>query len=258
MSTDAKTVKSYDDQAMVWAKRMRSGENIAHKYLEKPAMYQLLGDIRGKSVLCVGCGTGEECEYLKSQGAKRVVGIDISSGLIEVAKESFTGIEFEVMDMEQLSYMPDSFDVVYSSLTMHYVQDWIRVFKEILKVMKADGRFIFSTHHPIKWASEVTRDEKKSSFIMGFERDKNEMEVVVHGDYLNERKISDKWFGSMEVTFYSKPISQIFREVTESGFRIVNFLEPKAIDEAKEKAKGFWTIHQKIPMFMMFELMKAK
>ena len=66
---------------------MRSGKNIAHKFLEKPAMYKKLPDLKDKSILCIGCGTGEECEHLKSLGAKRVVGIDISKGLIDFAKK---------------------------------------------------------------------------------------------------------------------------------------------------------------------------
>ena len=94
MPTDKETVKSYDDYAKKWADKLRSGQNFAHKYLEKPAMYSKLPDLKGKSAICIGCGTGEECEHLKSLGADKVVGIDISQGLIDVAKQSFPQIEF--------------------------------------------------------------------------------------------------------------------------------------------------------------------
>ncbi len=47
MSTDKKTTESYDNYAEKWANRMRSGNNTAHEYLEKPAMYGKLSDLTG-------------------------------------------------------------------------------------------------------------------------------------------------------------------------------------------------------------------
>ncbi|MBU1110766.1 hypothetical protein KKB83_04060 [Patescibacteria group bacterium] len=71
MATDKDTINSYNQYVKKWAGKLRSGKNIAHEYLEKPAMYKKLPNLSGKSVLCVGCGTGEECDYLLKQGAKK-------------------------------------------------------------------------------------------------------------------------------------------------------------------------------------------
>lgn len=106
MATDQDTIKSYNNYAKKWAERLRGGKNIAHKYLEKPAMYGKLPNLANKSVLCIGCGTGEECDYISKQGAKKVVGIDISDGLIEFAQKSYPKINFYVMDMEKIDF-PD-------------------------------------------------------------------------------------------------------------------------------------------------------
>src|ERR1700683_4583507 len=100
MSTDENTVRSYGDYAEKWATHMRNGENIAHTYLEKPAMYRKIPKLSGDTVLCLGCGTGEECAHVASLGAKKVVGIDIADGLIEYARKSYPQLEFQVMDME--------------------------------------------------------------------------------------------------------------------------------------------------------------
>lgn len=58
MPTDKKTIKSYNGYAAKWAQKLRSGNNYAHTFLEKPAMYKKLPNLKGKSVLCIGCGTG--------------------------------------------------------------------------------------------------------------------------------------------------------------------------------------------------------
>src|SRR3989338_3961687 len=169
MATDKKTIKFYGNYALKWAEKMRSGKNVAHKFLEKPAMYKNLPNLKGKSVLCIGCGTGEECKHLESLGAKRVVGIDISKGLIDFAKKSYPDFEFHVMDMEKLNFPDNSFDFVYSSLTMHYIKDWTKTLNDIHKILKKDGTFLFSTHHPVKWGASVNRSKEKNSFLMGYE-----------------------------------------------------------------------------------------
>lgn len=153
-------------------------------------MYKKLPNLKDKSVLCIGCGTGEECEHLKSLGAKRVVGIDTSKGLIDFAKKSYPDLEFHVMDMEKLNFTDDSFDFVYSSLTMHRVKDWTKTLRGVYKILKKGGTFVFSTHHPVKWGAEVNRSKEKDLFLIGYEKYESG-EGKVFGDYLNTRKIDD-------------------------------------------------------------------
>jgi hypothetical protein len=58
------SVDSYSRFAQKWQSLMHGGKNLAHTYVEKPAMFSMLPeDLQGKEVLCLGCGTGEECQY---------------------------------------------------------------------------------------------------------------------------------------------------------------------------------------------------
>ncbi|MEX0917645.1 MAG: class I SAM-dependent methyltransferase [Candidatus Paceibacterota bacterium] len=255
MSTDKETVDSYSNYAEQWATRMRSGENIAHEYLEKPAMYKRLPDLKGKSVLAVGCGTGEECAHLKSLGASKVVGIDVSEGLIEYARKSYPDIEFHVMDMEQID-LDEKFDFVYSSLVMHYVESWNKTLNSIAAVMKDGATLLFSTHHPATWGAQRTRTEGERTSLLGYKKLKKNQECEVIGDYLNTRKINDVWFGNFDVSYYHRSLESILTDILASNFQIVDFAEPKAVPAAKEKDKVFYEIHDKIPLFMIFALQK--
>ena len=256
MATDKKTIKSYDDYAIKWAEKIRSGKNIAHKFLEKPAMYKKLPSLKGKTVLCIGCGAGEECEHLKFLGAKKVIGIDISKGLINIAKTSYPDLEFHVMDMEKLNFPDNFFDFIYSSLTIHYVKDWTKTLRGVHKILKASGVFLFSTHHPVKWGAKVNRSKEKESFLMGYEKHKSGQSKVF-GDYLNTRKIDDIWFDEFKVSYYHRPLSEIIRDIVKSGFIISDFIEPKPLKSVMKEKSNFYNIYTKIPLFMIFELRKV-
>lgn len=256
MPTDKSTIKSYNDYVEKWAQLRRSGDNFFHTYLEKPAMHKKIPSLKGKKVLCIGCGTGEECYYLNSLGAKKVIGIDIAKNLIKYAKESYPGLEFQVMDMEKMKFSANTFDFVYSSLTLHYVKDWTKTLSNVYKVMKPGSYFLFSTHHPIRWGAEVKRGKDKNSFLMGYITDKKKDTAKVYGDYFKTRKISDIWFDEFKISYYHKPIESIIKEILSSGFTITDFIEPKPLAGMKRKKKRAWEAHQKIPMFMIFELQK--
>lgn len=257
MPTDLETVNSYNQNAKKWAERLRGGKNIRHEYLEKPAMFAKLPNLKGLRILCVGCGSGEECQRLKELGASEVVGIDISKGLIEQARYSYPDITFEVMDMERINFSVESFDFAYSSLALHYLKDWQSVLEGVFRVLKPDRKFLFSTHHPIKWAAESQTLKNESKITLGYAL-KGDGKYEIFGDYLNSRKIDDIFFDKLRVSYFHKPLSEIIREILKSGFQINDFLEPKPSDSIKKERPDFYAVHQKIPLFMIFELKKPK
>lgn len=252
---DKKTNDSYGNYAEQWAMLMRSGENHGHEYLEKPAMYKRVPDLKNKSVLAVGCGTGEECEHLKSLGANRVVGIDASEGVIKYAKKSYPDIEFHVMDMEQIK-LDEKFDFIYSSLVMHYVESWKKTLNSISAVMKDGAILLLSTHHPATYGAKDTENENESVSLLGYKKFKNNKGCEVVGDYLNTRKINGVLFGNLDITYYHRSLESIIADILWSGFQIIDFAEPKAIPAVKEKNKRFYEIRDKIPLFMIFALRK--
>lgn len=104
----------------------------------------------------LGCGTGEESELLETFGVdkKHLMGIDLSKKSIEIAKKTYPDIEFVVGDMNELPFESNSFDFVYSSLTVHYSATPEQTYKEVYRVLKPNGLFLFSIGHPLRWASE--------------------------------------------------------------------------------------------------------
>jgi SAM-dependent methyltransferase len=252
--TDA---KNYDEFAEQWFERRKQKQNHAHLFLEKPAMYGKLPDLAGKRVLCLGCGTGEECADILQRLPAEVVGVDLSEGMLEVARREVPGVVFQSMDMNDLRFPGGRFDFVYSSLVMHYARDWTKPLSEVCRVLAPGGRFLFSTHHPLKWGAQVTRSEGADTFVMGYSKPKMAGIVPqVFGDYFTTRRIEDRWFDAFDVSYYHKPLSEILAEIRNAGLQILDFVEPKATPEALTVNPIFHAIHQKIPLFMIFELGK--
>lgn len=256
MPTDKKTIDKYNKKADKWVKSKRSAASIFHLYLEKPAMYSKLPSLEGKTVLCVGCGSGEEVNYLHSLGTKKIVGVDIAEGLIKIAKESYPDLEFHVMDMENLEFPAESFDFVFSSLTMHYLLDWTKVLTSLHKILKKNGIFLFSITHPFFSAVERREDDKVKSRILGFKDFKDTDRCEIYGDYFDSRSFDVRLNNVLTVANCHRPLSLLIRDIVNSGFEVLDIVEPKALEESKKENKTFWEIHQRIPEFMIFEAKK--
>lgn len=245
---------SYNQHAEAWADRLRSGNNVAHYLLEKPAMRGLLPDLEGKRILCIGCGSGEECELLEAAGASKIHGIDTSKALIDLASTSYPRHSFEVRAMEDLAPIAaESYDYVYSSLTLHYSDNWRPILGEVRRILRPGGVMLFSTHHPVKWGSHVARGAEQDSFTMGYVRPKTG-EPAVQGDYLNSRKIEDLWFGNMRVEYFHRSMQEMLGDVIASGLKLRRFVEPSPVPSAKTENPAFWAIHSRIPLFLIMEL----
>lgn len=159
MSTDRNTIHHYNANAQRYHGHVSNPDDSPfHAYYEKPAIRAELPNLKGLDVISIGCGSGVDTRWLADHGAKKVVGIDISEGLIAIAQKENPDIEFHEMDMEKLDFPDESFDLAYSSLAIHYVSDWTKPLKEAYRVLRPGGQYVFSCGHPIDSAMEYSTD----------------------------------------------------------------------------------------------------
>lgn len=131
----------------------RSLEGLAGA-AEWPALRSMLPEVRGFRVVDLGCGFGWFCRWAREQGAAQVLGLDVSERMLDRAREttSDAAITYEKADLEVLILSPAQFDLAYSSLALHYVEDAARLFAVIHAALVPGGHFVFSTEHPIYMA----------------------------------------------------------------------------------------------------------
>lgn len=220
-------------------------------------MYSLVPGIKGKRVLSLGCGSGEDSYYLKSMGAAESIGIDISNNLIQIATASYPDCVFRQMNMESLSFDNEQFDFAYSSLAIHYVEDWTPVFKEVFRVLRPGSNFLFSANHPVKSSMVMTlNDEEKQVRQFSLVKYKNLRTIEVIGSYLGRKKLDDGLGTMGDVTVWHKSISEVIGEATNAGFVLDAFVEPTPLEKMKQISERDYNKLLKIPEFMILRLLK--
>lgn len=115
---------------------------------------QLFGDVSGKKILEVGCGSGQSLQYLGERKAGELWGMDISENQLEKTAQLLTscGLSAKLIcsPMEEECGIPeDYFDFVYSVYAIGWTTDLEGTFSRIASYLKKDGAFIFSWSHPI-------------------------------------------------------------------------------------------------------------
>jgi ubiquinone/menaquinone biosynthesis C-methylase UbiE len=247
MSTQ-NTLKNYTKYAKEYEKL--GPQSFFHKFIEKPDMYGMLPDLSGKKVLCIGVGTGEEADYLRGLGAD-VVGIDVSEGGLDRAKQKYPGIRFELMDMDKLDFPDESFDFVYSSLALHHSENIKDLFKKIYSVLKVGGVLQFSTTHPVRDAVESFTEGDTSYQVLGSKKISGKSYAV--GDYFSNRMMQIEWSDDFVVDYYHFTISEWLNSVLNAGFIITKVSEPVAIEEAKDFDEERYLLYNKKPLFFVVQ-----
>jgi len=228
---------------------LNKGENNWHRYIEKPVMKRILKEIiKNKSVLDLGCGSGIFTNELIKFNPKNITGIDLSGGLINIAKREYPKIDFLVGDAKNTPFKNSEFDVVSSSLMVHYFDNLISLFKEINRILKSNGYFVFSMHHPVMEVSGRL-------IINGKEDKENSLLKPYFKEGVYNWKLGEKM---KNMIAYHHTFETIFNSLNKSGFVIENLFETKAQNKLKKINKKFYNRVMKRPSFLIIKARKLK
>ncbi len=122
---------------------------------EWPAIQTLLPELCGKRIADLGCGFGWFARWAMSQGAASVLGVDLSENMLSRARAetAHPGVRYLRADLESLELPDEAFDLAYSSLALHYVEDFGALVDGVFRSLGSGGHFVFSIEHPIYMAS---------------------------------------------------------------------------------------------------------
>ncbi|BBK41795.1 SAM-dependent methyltransferase [Allostella vacuolata] len=122
---------------------------------EWPAIRAMLPDLRGRRVADLGCGFGWFARWAAAEGAAQVLGLDLSENMLARARADTAdpAVAYVRADLEALELPEGRFDLAYSSLALHYVEDFGRLVRTVFRALAPGGRFVFTIEHPIYMAS---------------------------------------------------------------------------------------------------------
>ena len=116
-------------------------------------------DLKGKKVLDVGCGSGQDLLNLQKLGAK-AYGIDSSEESIKNAKEIVPGADLSLGTMNELPYPDNYFDMIVSKYALQTSLDVPKALDETTRVLKENGLVIYLTKHPLRQFLEKKKSPK--------------------------------------------------------------------------------------------------
>jgi ubiquinone/menaquinone biosynthesis C-methylase UbiE len=193
------------------------------------AEYRLLGPVAGKRVIDLGCGGAQTAIALAKQGAI-AIGVDISVEQLAFARrlmeDEDVRVELKHGDLAELAFQrADSVDIAFSASALQYVPDLNRVFRQVHRVLKPQGAFVFSIPHPI---TSITG--QGSTALRNGEQLALDLETVeIKRSYFDKSPIEERW-EHVVFTEYHRPTSEIFMGLVRSGYRVDVVLEPEGAD----------------------------
>ncbi len=202
----------------------------ANDLIEIPAFRNIMPNVTGKKILDLGCGYGENDKYYKELGAKSILGLDISTHMIEIANKDnkLSDIDYKVMAMEDISQINDKFDIVISSLAFHYIKDYNKLLKDIYNLLNKDGYLIFSQEHPFTTCIKYTENVKKGHTII------DDKYFGLFSDYNRPGIRTKEWFDKTVIK-YHRTFTEVINELVKNGFYVERIEEPVATKDALNK-----------------------
>ncbi|HEX6968077.1 MAG TPA: class I SAM-dependent methyltransferase [Micromonosporaceae bacterium] len=191
---------------------------------------RLLGEVRGRRVLELGCGAAAAARWLAGQGAD-VVAMDLSAGMLRHAAlgAARTGVRVPLVQADALAlpFRADAFDIVCTAFgAVPFVADSAAVMREVFRVLRPGGRWAFAVTHPIRW---IFLDDPGEGGL-----------VAVHSYFDRRPYVEQDADGVPTYVEQHRTLGDRVRELVAAGFRLVDLIEPEW-PEGHERVWGQWS-----------------
>jgi SAM-dependent methyltransferase len=177
----------------------------------------LLGEVRGRRILELGSGAAAGARWLQTQGAE-VVGLDLSAGMLRHAREAAdrSGVRVPLVQADALAlpFRSRAFDVVCTAFgAVPFVADSAAVMREVARVLRPGGSWVFSITHPMRW---IFYDEP------------GEEGLIARNSYFDRRPyVEQDADGVPGYVEQHRTLGDRIRELVGAGFVVRDLIEPE-------------------------------
>jgi 2-polyprenyl-3-methyl-5-hydroxy-6-metoxy-1,4-benzoquinol methylase len=243
-------LQRWETLADIYSSEFDSEGDYYRKVLLNPALFQLLGEVRGLKILDAGCGEGYLSRILAEKGAS-VTAFDFSERMLKIAKErtpSHLDIQYLRYDYERIgSKFKSQFDIVIANMVMQSIPDYDKAIFETYKVLKKKGKFIFSLNHPCFIIPNSKFDNNA--------HEKNMLPAI--NDYFEERVFELDFPKNTpnKVYVFHRTLSSYIASILKRKFSINAIIEPRPVMDLL-KIDNILSNELKVPRFIVFSLKK--
>lgn len=217
---------------------------IRSDILVNPELLKMIGNVKGKTILDLGCGDGNLTSSLHKKGAE-IIGIDKNEHSIKLAKEKEG--EYFCKDIRKVDFEKNKFDIIYSSMVFLFLSD--KEIKDLAKKiyfwLKKGGMFVFSDKHA---STEIQNDN--SLWV--------NHEIPDKFNYFKTSKIratlKNEHGENVSFGYYHRSLQNYIQIFTLKGFKLIDLSEPQATQKQANKFQlGF---ENNNPSYIIFKFIK--
>lgn len=230
----------WEEAVPAWVDFVRTGKDHYRYEMNNPAMFNVLGNIAGKTILDIGCGEGYNTRIL-AQKKSIVTGIDFSEKMIGYAlqkeREKSLNIRYCSANSCTLPFRNNSFDIATCFMALQDIEFYEETVQEVYRILKNPGRFVFVIPHPC-FERRVIED----TAIGGWEYDetlKNRLYYKMDyyfdaGKYVITWNM-DRLTHHFETTGFHRTLTDYCNALYNANFLISRLLEPKPTEKGVKK-----------------------
>jgi SAM-dependent methyltransferase len=177
----------------------------------------LLGELAGRRVLEVGCGAAMCSRWLRTRGAEPVA-LDLSGAMlghaVAAAARTRVAVPLVQADAQRLPFASGSFDLAFTAFgAVPFVADSAAVMREVARVLRPGGRWVFATTHPLRWV---------------FPDDPGPAGLVARMPYFDRSPyVEVDETGEPTYVEHHRTLGDRVRELVAAGLQLVDLVEPE-------------------------------
>ncbi len=162
-----------------------------HSYLdtfEGDVIFTMLGNIRGKKILDVGCGAGRLIKFLKNGGVAAISAVDLSDEMLKIVRKKFPEVGAEKADIRSLPFADKEFDMVIATFVIVHLDTLDEAFDEVYRVLKDNGVFIMTNVNQRKPPKLKTKNGETIVIKSAYHRPKDVIESLENNLFRIEKE----------------------------------------------------------------------
>jgi 2-polyprenyl-3-methyl-5-hydroxy-6-metoxy-1,4-benzoquinol methylase len=224
-------------------------------HIERYTLLRLAGDVAGQAVLDLACGEGYYSRELRRLGAARVVGVDLSRAMIDLARAEEArqplGVDYRVGDVRELD-VPGPFDLAFAAYLLNYArtaEELTRMCRAVAGALRPGGRFVTANNNSAEPLANFTagRAYGYSKRALG--------ELVDGAPVVWEFFLPDG--SSFELTNYYLSDETMAEAFRAAGLRQVRWRAPEVSPEGlRQLGRGHWSAFLACPPVVFIECIK--
>jgi ubiquinone/menaquinone biosynthesis C-methylase UbiE len=195
------------------------------KYPAALKLRQELPELKGLSVLDVGCGSGIDIQYFIEKGALTVAGCDISKELLEIAMSNNPKADIRNNGFNYLTWKDNTFDIVWSKYALNCADDVSTPLKELFRVCKKGGTLLLQVTHPMRTLGMLSSKNYFNSGELVEYNTKNNSVIFIEPHHMFSDWISCITEAGFHITkceeVLNRPVHEYTGEITPSSIIFV-------------------------------------